>query len=209
MSRFGPDPLAFFEAVYREPAPWDIGGPQPAMTALLAEYPPEGPVLDVGCGSGDLAIHVAERGIDTLGIDFVEQAILQARSKKDALPPHVADRLTFRVADALHPSRLGQTFGSILDSGFYHLLDSDPCDRFVDELARVLRPGGRCYLHEFAVTFPVPNVPRQVTEEELRKQFTPERGWQILTIRTGEFLSRVAPVPAVLACMERVGRLDA
>ncbi len=48
MSRFGPDPLAFFEAIYQEPAPWDIGGPQPAMVALLAEYPPEGPVLDVG-----------------------------------------------------------------------------------------------------------------------------------------------------------------
>lgn len=28
MSRFGPDPLTFFETVYRELAPWDIGGPQ-------------------------------------------------------------------------------------------------------------------------------------------------------------------------------------
>ena len=35
MSRFGPDPLAFFEAVYEDPAPWDIGAPQPAMVALL------------------------------------------------------------------------------------------------------------------------------------------------------------------------------
>jgi ubiquinone/menaquinone biosynthesis C-methylase UbiE len=176
------------------------------MTALLAEYPPEGPVLDIGCGSGDLAIHVAESGMDTLGIDFVEEAIIQARSKKAVLPSNVANRLTFRVADALHPSLLGQTFGAIVDSGFYHLFDSDQCEQFVDELARVLRPGGRCYLHEFAVTFPIPNVPRQVTEGELRERFTPERGWQVLTIRTGEFLSRVAPVPAVLACMERVGR---
>ena len=47
MSRFGSDPRAFCEAVYREPAPWDIGDPQPAMAARLAEYPPEGPVLDV------------------------------------------------------------------------------------------------------------------------------------------------------------------
>ena len=48
MSRFGSDPLAFFQAVYREPAPWDIGAPQPAMVALLTEHPPEGPVLDEG-----------------------------------------------------------------------------------------------------------------------------------------------------------------
>ena len=206
MSRFGPDPLAFFNAVYRDPAPWDIGGPQPAMAALLAEYPPEGPVLDVGCGSGDLTIHIAESGIETLGIDFVEEAIAQAQSKKVTLPPDVAGRLDFRVADALHPSRLGQTFGAVLDSGFYHLFEPGDCERFVDELALVLRPGGRLYLHEFAVTFPIPNVPRQVTEAELRERFTPEKGWQVLTIRAGEFLSRIAPVPATLACIEHVGR---
>jgi hypothetical protein len=33
MSRFGADPLAFFNAVYRELPPWEIGGPQPAMAA--------------------------------------------------------------------------------------------------------------------------------------------------------------------------------
>jgi len=175
------------------------------MAGLLAEYPPEDPGLDVGCGSGDLAIHLAKSGLDTLGIDFIEEAITQARAKMAALPADVADRLAFRVADALQPSLLGQTFGAVVDSGFYHLFDPEQCERFVDELARVLRPGGRCYLHEFAVTFPVPNVPRQVTEAELRESFAPERGWKVLTIRTGEFLSTVAPVPAILACMERVG----
>jgi ubiquinone/menaquinone biosynthesis C-methylase UbiE len=176
------------------------------MIALLAEYPPEGPVLDVGCGSGDLAIHIAESGIETLGIDFVEEPIAQAHSKKLTLSPDVAGRLDFRVADALRPSLLGQTFGTVVDSGFYHLFEPDQCERFVDELAQVLRLGGRCYLHEFAVTFPIPNVPRQVTEAELRERFTAEKGWQVLTIRTGEFLSRVAPVPAILACMKYVGR---
>jgi hypothetical protein len=48
-------------------------------------------------------------------------------------------------------------------------------------------------------------VPRDVTEAELRERFTPERGWRVLTIRAAEFLSRVAsPVPATLACVERV-----
>jgi len=211
MSRFGPDPLAFFKAVYAEPAPWDIGAVQPAMAALLAEYPPEGPVLDVGCGTGDLAIHVAEQGLLTLGVDFVDEAIAQARARRDALPPAVAERLDFRVADALHPARLGPPFGAVVDSGFFHLFTPDACDRFVEDLARAIRPGGRLYLREFAVEFPVPNVPRKVTEEEVRERFVPERGWRVLTVRPGEFLSRVAPVPATLACIERVetaGGLD-
>lgn len=207
MSRFGPDPLAFFEAVYQEPAPWDIGGAQPAMADLLAEYPPEGPVLDLGCGSGDLAIHLAAQGFPVLGVDFVEEAIDQALAKREALPPEVAERLDFQVADGLHPSRLG-LFGAIVDSGFYHLFDPDLCDRFVDDLAGALRPGGRLYLHEFAIEFPIPNVPREVSEAEVRARFTPERGWRILTVRTGEFLSRFAPVPATLACIERAKPAD-
>lgn len=173
------------------------------MAALLAEFLPEGPALDVGCGSGDLSIHLAQSGIETLGMDFVEEAIAQAKAKKAALSPDVASRLEFVLGDALRPSLLGRTFGAVVDSGFYHLLDPEESERFVRELARVLRPGGRCFLHEFAVTFPVPNVPRDVTEAELRRFFSEEHGWRVLTIRRAEFLSRVGAVPATLACIER------
>ena len=211
MSRFGLNPLVFFEAVYTEPAPWDIGEVQPSMAALLADYPPEGPVLDVGCGSGDLAVHVAHLGLPALGVDFVDEAIAQALAKRGALPPDVAERLDFRVADALHPSRLGQTFGAVVDSGFFHLFTPDECDPYVEDLARAIRPGGRLYLHEFAVEFPVPNVPRAVTEAEVRERFVPEQGWRVLAVRSGDFLSRVAPIPtpATLACVERVEMVSA
>ena len=205
MNRFGPDPLTFFESVYLGEAPWDIGRAQPAMVSLLNEYPPQGPVLDVGCGSGDLAVYLAEQGIEALGIDFVEEAIAQANAKKKSLPPDVAERLDFRVADGLNPTGLNQTFGAVVDSGFYHLFDPEECALFAEELAHVIRPGGRYYLHEFAVTFPVPNVPRQVTEEEIRDLFTVERGWRVHVLREAEFLSQVAPVPAILACIEYVG----
>ncbi len=206
MSRFGPAPLAFFEAVYTNPAPWDIGAVQPDMAALLADYPPEGTVLDVGCGSGDLAIHVAELGLPALGVDFVDEAIAQALAKRDALPPDVAARLDFRVADALHPSRLGPPFGAVVDSGFFHLFTPEAGDAYIEDLARAIRPGGRLYLHAFAVEFPIPNVPRAVTEAEVRERFVPERGWRVLDVRAGGFLSRVAPdpTPATLACVERV-----
>ena len=204
MSRFGPEPRAFFEGVYRQPAPWDVGAAQPAMAALLADHPPGGPVLDVGCGTGDLSIHLARSGLEALGIDFVPDAIAQARARAAALPADAAARLDFRVADALRPTALGRTFGAVVDSGFYHLFDEEDCGRLADELARVLRPGGRLYLHEFAVTFPAPNVPRAVTADELRATFTEARGWRIVALRDGEFLSRVAPVPATLACIERL-----
>lgn len=175
------------------------------MAALLAAYPPSDPILDVGCGSGDLAIHLAQLGHRVTGVDFVKSAIAYAQKKVDTLPPNVASLLDFQVGDALKPSLLRQKFGAIVDSGFFHLFERDQGERFIEELALALLPGGRYYLLAFAVEFPIPNAPRQVSAEELQAAFTAEKGWRIREIRSAEFLSRVAaPVPAISACMERI-----
>lgn len=208
MSRFGPDPLAFFDAVYRDPAPWDVGEAQPALLKLIEEFPPAGPVLDVGCGSGDLAIALAHRGFEVLGVDFVETAVKQARAKANGLPDDVRQRLRFQVGDALHPSQLGYRAGMVVDSGFLHLFDPDVRDRFATELWTALPPGGRYYVLGFAVTFPIEHAPLQVDCEELARRFSPARGWRIVACRSGEFLSRVGTTPATAACVERLECLE-
>jgi len=174
------------------------------MVALLADFPPPGPVLDLGCGSGDLAIYLARSGLDVLGVDFVDAAIEHARQKAASLPVEVTRSVEFQVADALRPSLLRREFAAVVDSGFFHLFTPEQCDVLVGEIAATLVPGGRLYLHEFATEFPIPNTPRQVTEDELRARFTPENGWKLLEVRSAQFLSSIAPVPAVLACVERV-----
>lgn len=202
MSRFAP---GFFDSVYLDTPPWDIGAAQPDLLALLDEHPPRGTVLDVGCGSGDLAVALAQRGLTVLGIDIVDAAIERARAKADALPPEVAGRLEFQVADALRPSLLRRPFGAVVDSAFFHVLEAEQRDRFVDELARALAPGGRYYLLAFAVEFDVPNSPLKVTEDEVRARFSAANGWRIVEMRPARILSRFAPVPSVAACIERLG----
>ena len=113
--------------------------------------------------------------------------------------------MSFQVADALKPSNLQKKFGALVDSGFYHLFNSDQCDQLIAEVASTLLPNGYYYLHEFAVEFPVPNVPRKITVDEIQARFTVDEGWRIKEIQTVEFLSRVAPpVPATCACIERL-----
>lgn len=130
---------------------------------------------------------------------------MDARSKTNSLPTETARLLDFQVADALRPSILQKKFGAVVDSGFYHLFDSEHCDQLVDEVAAVLLPNGHYYLHEFAINLPVPNMPRQITADELRAQFTMDKGWRILETQSVEFLSRVAPpVPAICSCIERL-----
>ncbi|MCA9840391.1 MAG: methyltransferase domain-containing protein [Trueperaceae bacterium] len=205
MSRFGNDPLSFFNAVYEATPPWDIGMPQPAMSDLLATYPPAGPILDVGCGSGDLSIYLARLGHKVLGVDFVEAAITGANKKLASLPSELASLVTFKVADALKPSLLEEQFGAIVDSGFLHLFDTMQGERFVAELGEILLPKGRYYLHAFSIDFQIPGVPRKIDADEVQTLFTAEKGWQIKDIQSAQFLSRVAePVPAICACIERL-----
>jgi ubiquinone/menaquinone biosynthesis C-methylase UbiE len=204
MSRFGHDPRAFFDEVYRASAPWDIGAAQPNLIALLEEFPPDNPIVDVGCGPGDLAIALATRGYDVVGVDFVESAIRQANERAGSLDAEVQERLRFEVADALRPSTLGEAVGAVADSGFMHLFETDVRDRFAAELATVLQPGGRYYVLAFAVTFPIENAPLEMTAAEIAARFTADRGWRLRACRPAEFRSRVGTVAAVAACVERI-----
>src|SRR5690606_34905514 len=132
MSRFGPDPRAFFDDVYRDVAPWDVGGAQPDLLTLLESRPPADPVLDVGCGTGDLTIAIARTGRTVIGIDFAGAAIDQAREKCSNLPPELVDRIEFLVGDALRPAAIGRAFGAVVDSGFFHLFEPADVDPFVE-----------------------------------------------------------------------------
>ena len=56
----------------------------------------------------------------------------------------------------------------------------------------------------FAVALPSPDVPRQVTDEELRARFAEARGWTIRALRPARFETRgFDQVPAVVLCAER------
>lgn len=205
MGRFGEDPHAFFGQVYSDVAPWEVGGAQPDMARMLKDYPPADPVLDLGSATGDLAIALALEGHEVVGLEFVESAIDQAREKAARLAPEVSARLRFEVGDATRPSALGVRFGSVLDSGFLHLFDVEETDRFVADLRDSITPGGRYYLHEFAVEFQIDNVPRAITEDEIRARFNPDAGWRVVELRPAVFHNRVAqPTPAIVACIERL-----
>ena len=54
-----------FENHYAGPAPWDIGRPQGQFVAIADRV--TGPVLDAGCGTGELALFFAARGLAVEG----------------------------------------------------------------------------------------------------------------------------------------------
>jgi cyclopropane fatty-acyl-phospholipid synthase-like methyltransferase len=196
---------AFFDSMYNAQAPWDIGKAQPALTALFDKYPLTGPVLDVGCGTGDLAIAIARRGFPVLGVDMAEKAIDTCKSKTALLEPEIQNMLDFRVGDALDFTQFNRQFGAIVDSGFYHIFGRDERDRFIDGIFKSLKIGGRYYLLGFAIDSPMPNTPKQVTRTEIEEHFSGVKGWNILEAIPAEFitLSPRGNIPAIAACIEK------
>ena len=109
---------------------------------------PDDDVLDVACGTGDLAEAFADAGPrSVVGVDFTEPMLAIAR--------HKAER---RDADAVEPAyRHGDAMDLEFPDASFDVVSiafgirnvTDP-DRAIAEFRRVLRPGGRLVILEFS-----------------------------------------------------------
>ncbi len=107
---------------------------------------PEGPVLDLGCGTGTSVIFMAKQGRQAIGIDFVPQAI--AKAQKKARQAGVAERTKFMIADVTRIKDLNlPACGFALDMGCFHGLSPAEQCRYAQGLADVLVPDGRYMLY--------------------------------------------------------------
>lgn len=196
-----------WDASYRDgPAPWDIGGPQPAILRLAGEGAFGGSVLDAGCGTGENALHIASLGLHVLGVDVAATAVSIAREKAVARGID-AD---FVVADALHLDRLGRVFGTVLDCGLFHSFDSDERRDYVATLASVTSRGGNLYVLCFSDVDPETAGPHPIGEQELRAAFKPSSGWSVASVSPDRIQASFAPrgAPAWLAKIERPGNVS-
>jgi SAM-dependent methyltransferase len=168
-----------FVDLYAGKAPWDIGKPQGTFTAVADRV--TGPVLDAGCGTGELALYLAARGHRVVGIDFVEEAIRRARAK-------AAERglaVEFLVKDATALWDWDERFASVIDCGLFHCFSDDDRRHYVRGLAGVLEPGGRLFLMCFSDEEPGSEGPRRVSRQELYDAFAD--GWHVETIQRSRF----------------------
>ena len=117
-------------------------------TLDLAQIQPEDIVLDVGCGTGTLAMKaqplVGTRG-NVFGIDPGIQQIARARSK-------VARRhmpIEFQVGVIEHLDFPNQAFDVVLSTIMMHHLSNSLKRQGLAEIFRVLKPGGRLVIADF------------------------------------------------------------
>lgn len=113
----------------------DVGWRRQAVSAL--GLPPGSLIIDLACGTGDFVFELDGRGYRGVGFDL-SYGMLAAAPR--AFPRAQADALRLPLRDA---SVDGATCG-------FALRNFAALPAFLDELARVVRPGGRISLLEVA-----------------------------------------------------------
>lgn len=114
----------------------------------LARLGPEESVLDVGCGTGTLAI-AAERRVGpagrVMGIDPSPEMIRRARRKARRVAPEV----TFAIGAAERLPLPDAAFDAVLAVAVLHHLPGAVRPGAIGEMRRVLKPGGRLLVVDF------------------------------------------------------------
>jgi ubiquinone/menaquinone biosynthesis C-methylase UbiE len=160
---------AYSDQIFAGPPPWNIGEAQPEITALIDSGDVTSPVLDAGCGVGDVSLALAERGYDVVGADISSVAIeVASRSAAERGLTNVR----FLQGDLRTLTVDGEPFNTVIDCTLFHSLPVEAREDYLRRVHEVSAPGA--VLHMLAFTtdalppdspFPIPNL---VTEAELR-----------------------------------------
>lgn len=130
-------------------------------------------ILELGCGTGAHAEHLARLGYTVHGVDMSEEMLARAEERKAALPAEVAARLTFVLGDARSVRTL-QTYDVVIS--LFHVMSYQTTNvdlvAAFETAAAHLSPGG-IFLFDFwygpAVLTQKPEVRvKRLEDEEIK-----------------------------------------
>ena len=121
-------------------------------TASLIDVPGGGTVLDVGCGSGALAITVAKKhpyafviGVDRWGKEYASFSKKLCEQNAEA---EGVSNIRFQKGDATHLDFRDETFDAVISNYVYHNIPSKNRQDLLLETLRTLKKGGSFAIHD-------------------------------------------------------------
>jgi SAM-dependent methyltransferase len=136
-----------FQYWYFGRPPWDTGVSPPELLDFIQNHKP-GRAIDIGCGTGTNVITLAKAGWRVTGVDFAPRAIKLARQKADT----VGVQAEFFIEDATKLQGIHGPFDFALDLGCFHGIPQQGRAKYLDQLHRILAPGGYWLMYGFIKT---------------------------------------------------------
>ena len=118
--------------MYKKPLeeiPWEIPEPPKDLVSFLEDYEINSKTaLDVGCGSGNYSLYLAQRGFKVTGVDFAQSALKIAEERADEMNLDVK----FVHTDVLEllSSLDGKKYDFIFDYSLLHHIAPEDIDKY-------------------------------------------------------------------------------
>ena len=158
----------YYDLLYRDK---DYAGEAEYVAAHIRKQAPQAKrILELGCGTGAHAEHLARIGYTVHGVDMSEAMLVRAEARKSTLPPEVAARLSFGLGD-VRTVRTGETYDAVIS--LFHVMSYQTGNADLEavfETASVHLLSGGIFLFDFwygpAVLTQLPEVRVRRLEDE-------------------------------------------
>ncbi len=176
--------MSSFDSSYDGTPPWDIKKAQNAIVNQFKKGKFVSPVLDIGCGTGDNALYLADQGLNVTGIDSSPKAIKKAKikSKIKGNPPN----LTFLIQDLFSLSEKDGKYKTIIDIGVFHIFNSNLRTKYQEKMFNLLETNGRLLFLVFNDKEPLGlGPPYRISRDDIYSVFN--ENWEIEEIVDEKF----------------------
>lgn len=163
---------SYWEQLYQSwpltEVPWEEGMPCAELVDLVeSRLVPKGRALDIGMGSGNNSVYLAKQGFTCYGIDIALTAVSYARD----LAARARVSCEFILGDVTELPYRDQSFILVFDRGCFHSILPQERERFIEEVHRVLKPGGKYHLNCFSKKDHEEGISHTFSSEQLHSYF--------------------------------------
>jgi ubiquinone/menaquinone biosynthesis C-methylase UbiE len=140
-------PLTDWDQAYRSGEyrkHWGIPYPSQELVGFTATLPsPQTKTaIDIGCGAGQETVFLAQLGFTTYGFDQSEEALKIATARA----ADAGVTVNFQLANILQLPLADQSVDLINDRGCLHVIGNELRADYANEMARILKPGGKLFV---------------------------------------------------------------
>jgi SAM-dependent methyltransferase len=139
-------------------------------------------LLDLGCGTGNDVVRLAQHGYSVVGLDYSREAIHQAATKAPA-------RAALLVADMAAPLPfVDACFDAVMSNVAMHMFDDGRTRALFAEVQRIVRPGGMFLFHVNALEDRPLHAKRKPPVQELEPHYILEADGQTMHFFSASYL---------------------